>query len=106
MSTPVFNQTPTTQYRPLARKDANTNVIADSFGWTAFQGVYDDNNNLIYKGTARPGTATSATGWQIFKLTYDGNNNLLTITWPQNTLGEASNDFQFIWDNYAGYTYS
>lgn len=106
MSTPVYNQTPTVKYRPLARKDANGNIIATSFSDQAFYGVYDGSNNLIYKGFARPGTSSGSTGWQLAKLTYDVNNNLLTITWPQDANGNASNDYQFIATSYAGYTYS
>jgi YD repeat-containing protein len=106
MSTPVYNQTPTVKYRPLARKDANSNIITTSFSDQAFYGVYDDSNNLIYKAFARPGTSSSATGWQIAKLTYDGSNNLLTITWPQDTNSNASNDYEFIASSYLSYTYS
>lgn len=106
MSTPVYNQTPTAKYRPLARKDANSDVIIDSYGWTAFQGIYDVDNNLIYKGIARPGTATSATGWQISKLNYDVDGNLTSIVWPQDANAKASNDFLFIFTSYLSYTYS
>lgn len=105
MSVPVFNQTPNVQNRPIARKDAQGNLIPGSFDDEAFRGEYSG-TNLIYKGFARTGALTSAAVWQIAFLTYDGSNNLLSITWPQDTNGHASNDYQFVWDNRATYTYS
>jgi YD repeat-containing protein len=105
MAVPVFNQTPNVQNRPMARKDAQGNLIPNSFEDLAFQGQYSG-TNLIYKGFARPGALTSASVWQIAFMTYDGSGNLLTITWPQDVNGHASNDYQFIWDNRATYTYS
>jgi YD repeat-containing protein len=91
--------------RPLGYIDAQGRLIYDSVDDLAFQGEYSS-SNLIYKGSARPGTATSSPNWQIALLTYDMSNNLTSITWPQNTDGVASNDYIFIWDNRASYTYS
>lgn len=105
MSTPVYNQMPTVQNRPMGRLDAQSRVIPNSFGDMAFQGDYSG-TNLIYKGFARPGSSTTSAVWQIAKLTYDGSNNLLSITWPQDASGHASNDYQFQWSIRTGYTYS
>ena len=106
MSTPVYNQTPTVKNRPLARKDAQGDVIPSTFGDMYFLGDYTG-TNLIYKGFARPGSATSAAVWQIAKLAYDGSNNLTSIKWPQDLVtAKPSNDYQFIWDNRAALTYS
>ena len=105
MSTPVYNQQPTVGNRPCAVKDAQGNVIADSFDWLAFQGDYTG-TNLIYKGFARPGADTADPVWQISQQAYDGSNNLVSIKWPQNGTGAANNDFQFAWDDRASYTYS
>lgn len=107
MSTPVYNQAPTTQNRPMARLDGQGRPIPSSFNDLAFQGDYGmSGNNLIYKGLARPGASSSAAVWQIALLTYDMSNNLTSITWPHDANGKANNDFQFIWDNRSGYTYS
>jgi hypothetical protein len=92
--------------RPVGYVNSAGQIIPHSFEDLAFQGVYDGNNNLIYKGLARPGALTTAQVWQIAKLTYDGNNNLLTIIWPINQVGANSNDYEFIWANYLTYTYS
>ncbi len=105
MAVPVYNQNPTVGNRPFGRKDAQGNLIPQSFDDVAFQGQYSG-TNLIYKGFARTGALTSAAVWQIAFLTYDGAGNLLTITWPQDANGHASNDYQFVWDNRATYVYS
>lgn len=110
MSTPVFNQAPTVQYRPYSFKDAQGQIIQDSttHDYLAFQGDNGDGTTLIYKGYARPGTATSATGWQISKWAYDDNSppNVTSVTWPENIQGNASADFNFIWESRADYTYA
>lgn len=105
MSTPVFNQSPTVKNRPCGRKDAQSNLIPSSFDDMAFQGVYAG-TNLTYKCFARPGSLITDPVWQIAHCTYDGSNNLISITWPQDVNGHASNDYQFIQANFAGYTYS
>jgi hypothetical protein len=91
--------------RPFNRLDAGERPIYDSVDDLAFQGEYTA-NNLIYKGFARTGASTSAPVWQIAKLTYDGSNNILSIIWPHNSEGNASNDYEFVWANRATYTYS
>lgn len=105
MSAPVYDQSPTVGNRPFGRIDANGRVIPDSFTDETFRGAYTG-TNLTYKGFARPGSSTDAPVWQIAKLTYDGSNNLLSILWPHDTNGHASNDYQFVWGSHAGYTYS
>jgi len=90
--------------RPIGRLDAQGRPIPDSWTDEAFQGAYTG-DNLIYKGFAKPGAATSAAVWQIAKLAYSGS-NIISITWPQNANGHASNDYIFVWDNRASYTYS
>jgi hypothetical protein len=100
MSTDPTNQV---QNRPFARLDAQGRPIYDSVDDLAFQGDYSS-SNLIYKGSARPGAATSDPVWQICFLTYSGS-NLVSITWPENVQGNASNDYEFIWDDRTTYTY-
>lgn len=90
--------------RPRGQIDPQAYVNPYSFIDLAFQGQYSG-TNLIYKGLARPGSPTSAAVWQIALLTYDGSNNILSITWPTNSIGAPSNDYEFVWDNRASYTY-
>lgn len=90
----------------ILKRDAQGNVIQDSYtGDMAFLGDYTG-TNLIYKGFARPGADPADAVWQIAFLTYDGDDNLLSIQWPQNALGHASSEFNFAWDDRASYTYS
>jgi hypothetical protein len=92
-------------HQTILKRDANGNVIQESYtGDMAFLGEYTG-ANLIYKAFARPGALTSVAKWQIAKLTYSGA-NVTAIQWPQDTLGHASSEFNFIWDNRASYTYS
>lgn len=94
--------------RPFGRLDSGERLIYDSVDDLAFQGDYSG-ANLIYKGFARAGADTSHAVWQIAKLAYDGSNNLLSIKWPQSligySIGNASTDYEFIWDNRAALTY-
>lgn len=90
--------------RPFGKLDAQGRVIPESFGDMAFEGDYTG-NDLIYKGFARPGSATSAAVWQIAKMAYDGSHNLTSIKWPEDSNSHASSDYQFVWDNRASYTY-
>jgi hypothetical protein len=105
MATPVFNQAVTVKNRPIARRDAQGNIIPGSYDDESFRGEYSG-SNLIYKGFARPGSAEGDDVWQIAKLTYAGSNNLLSITWPQDANAHANNDYQFSWTDRATYTYS
>lgn len=92
--------------QPILKRDAQNNVISESYiSDMAFRGEYSG-TNLIYKGYARPGTATSEERWQISRLTYDGSDNITAIEWPQNASGNSSSEFTFEWDNRATYTYS
>lgn len=96
----------TRQYnQPILKTDANGNVLQESYiGDMKFRAEYSG-SNLIYKGFARPGIATSTAKWQIAKLTYSGS-NITQIDWPQDASGHASSEFNFVWDDRATYTYS
>ena len=97
MTSLTYNQT-------ILKRDAEHNVIQNSYGEMAFRGDYTG-SNLIYKGLARPGAVEGADVWQIALLGYSGS-NLISITWPQAPNGAASSEFIFNWTGRAGYTYS
>lgn len=105
MGVPVYNQNVTLKNRPMARKDAQGNVIPGSFDDMAFRGEYTG-TDLIYKGFARPGSTEGSLVWQLAFCTYDASHNLLSIKWPQDANAHASNDYQFSWTARATYTYS
>ena len=90
--------------RPFVMLDSQGHTLNDTEHDIAFKGVYSG-TNLTYVGMGRVGSDTSAGVWQIRKLTYDGSGNLTAIEWPVNSSGAASSDYEFIWDNYAAYTY-
>jgi len=95
----TFNQT-------ILKKDANGNVIQNSFYTDmTFRGDYTG-TNIIYRGYARPGAAEGSNVWQIAKLAYDGSNNLISVKWPQDANGAPSSEFDFNWTGRAGYTYA
>ena len=60
------------------------------------------NDDLLYRGEAAPGTATSAALWRIRKITIDnsGEGDVVT-TWAGDTA-----DFDKIWDNRLGLSYT
>lgn len=62
---------------------------------------YSGGNNVIYKGDAKAGASKASPLWRIAKFTYDGNSQVTDIQWASGT-----SDFQFIWDNRAGFTYT
>jgi hypothetical protein len=92
--------TPITVNQPILKRDAQGNVIQESYiGDMKFRGDYTA-GQIIYKGMARPGTATSAAKWQIAKMTYSGT-DITQINWAS-----GSSEFAFVWDDRATYTYS
>ena len=99
-----FNAARTNRPFKFGQKDRREFIVQDSE--VALQIEYDGDNNPIYVGRARIGSSTGDTVWQIQSLAYDANDNLLSITWPQNSLGNASAEYEFEWDERATYTYS
>lgn len=93
------------QNRPFkyGQNDRREFIVQDSE--VALQIEYDGNNNPIYIGRAKVGTATSEVKWQISLLTYTGT-NLVSITWPQNSDGNPSSEYEFEYDERASYTYA
>ena len=60
---------------------------------------YDNDGNILYKGSAKAGTTTSSAFWSISKYYY-ANGNLLSVLWADgNTLEDN------IWDNRTSLTY-
>lgn len=91
--------------RPRALIDTDGRAIDHTYYDEEFRGDYLAGTNLIYKGFARPGSPTTEPVWQIAYMTYDANDNITSIQWPRNSAGAVSNDYEFIWDNRAAYTY-
>lgn len=62
--------------------------------------VYDAANDILYLGFAAPGTATSSAGWQIRRISNYTEND------PFVDFAGGTNDFNQVWDDYAGLSYS
>lgn len=73
-------------------------IIIEGFFTQRFD--YDANNNAIYVGRAKPGTASTDAFWQIQRLTYNANNLCTLIEWAN-----SRDLFDSIWDNRASLTY-
>lgn len=91
--------------RPVIALDGQLRGIQDSALDESFRGEYSG-TDLIYKGFARPGADESIRVWQIAKLAYDASHNVLSIKFPVNTRGAASNNYEFAWADRATYTYA
>jgi hypothetical protein len=85
-------------------RDRREFIVSD--GEVALRAQNDGSGNAIYIGKAKVGTLTSESGWQISFQAYDGNNAITSKTWPENDENNASSEYEFIYDNRAGYTYS
>lgn len=92
--------------RPFKYAESNRRIPLVQDSETAVQSQNDANGNSVYYGRAKAGTATSEDKWQIRFITYDANQGITSITWPQNDEGNASTDYEFVWDDRAGYTFS
>lgn len=98
MSSSVLN-------RPFkwGEKDRREFIVEDSE--VAYRAENNGSGNVIYTGRAKVGTADDEAKWQISFTEYDGNGAVDSVTWPEAN-GKASSDYQFVWDDRAGYTYS
>jgi len=61
--------------------------------------INDNNGNPVFLGRAKVGTLESEEKWHIRKITYDSNQGISSVTWPVNASGQATADFEFIWNS-------
>jgi len=79
-------------------------IVQDSE--VALRAQNDANGNPVYIGRAKAGTLDGQLKWQIQFLEWDANNSVTSVTWPQNSEGNSSTNYEFEWDARASYTYS
>ncbi|MES2409039.1 MAG: hypothetical protein V4509_01920 [Patescibacteria group bacterium] len=91
--------------RPTALLDQLSNPIIQSWDDLEYRGDLNGGASLVYIGYARVGASEANAVWKIFKIAYSGTTPI-SITWPENTSGNASNDYGFSWATRASYTYS
>lgn len=89
----------------MLKRDAQNNVIQESYLNDMTMRAEYSAGNLIYIGYARPGAAEGDDVWQIAKLAYSGSDPT-SKKWPQNAAGIPTSEFQYNWTGRAGYTYS
>lgn len=91
--------------RPLkyGSKDRREFIVEDQE--VALQAENDANGNPIFLGRAKVGTLTSESKWQIRFITYDANQSPVSVEWPENDEGNASAEYEFVWDDRGTYTY-
>lgn len=65
----------------------------------------DASGNPIYIGRAKVGSLADEPLWQISFHTYDANGSLTSKTWPVNSIGAPTTEYEFIWDDRATYTF-
>lgn len=53
----------------------------------------------VYVGRSKSGTAETEQKWQILYVTYDANGGITSVKWPQNDLGNASTEYEFVWND-------
>lgn len=94
-----------TNARPFGLLNGQGQFLPQSFKDLAYQGDLNGGASLVYVGFARPGSSTLSPVWQIFKIGYSGSAPI-SITWPINSDGIATNDFTYVWNDRATYTYA
>lgn len=92
-------------HRPFKFGSDNRRIALIHPSEVAFRAINDNNGNPIYIGKAIIGSLESEPKWQIRKMTYDSNQGIIKISWPVNSEGEASSNFEFIWTNVENYQY-
>ena len=85
-------------------RDRREYIVSD--GEVAIQAENDGNGNALYIGKAVVGTLTSEPRWQVSFQVYDANDAITSRTWAQNNEGNASSDYEFVWDDRLSLTYS
>jgi len=91
--------------RPMKFGPGNRKVYVDHNN-EALQAENDANGNAIFIGRAPVGTLVTAAEWQIQSIAYDANNSVTSITWPQNADANATENYQFVWNDRATQTFS
>lgn len=87
------------KFGPENRKEY---IVEDSE--SSLRAINDSNGNPVFLGRAKVGTAESEDKWQIRFTEYGANQGVTSVTWPQDSDGNASNDFLFVWTSVADLT--
>lgn len=96
--------TKSSQNRPFkyGQKDRREFIVQDSE--VALIAINDTNGNPIFLGRAKVGVLPAEEKWQIRKLTYDSNSGVTRVQWAEDTLSNASAEYEFIWSEITALT--
>lgn len=85
------------QNRPFkfGERDRKELIVQDSE--VSLVSINDTDGNPIFLGRAKAGEPLSDNKWQIRKVAYDSSQGVTRVTWPQDSEGNASPDYEFIW---------
>lgn len=86
----------------LGTQDRREYIVQDSE--VSISAINDTNGNPIFLGRAKVGTPQADEKWQIRFIEYDSNQGVTRVTWPQNSLGAASANFEFSWSTVSELT--
>ena len=67
----------------------------------ALRQEFDANKLLLFLGEAKPGTLDSEGAWRIRTFIYNVDKRLIEIRWA-----EGTGEFDKVWDDRAGFTYT
>lgn len=95
----------TTYNQTILKRDAQNNVIQNSYYEDMQYRAEYIGGNLVYRGYARPNADEGDLVWQLALLAYDGSNHLISIDFPQASNGSPTSEFNFSWTSRASYTY-
>ena len=84
-------------FRPFKFGDRDRRELIVQESEVALRVINDTSGNPIFIGRAIQGTLEAQDRWQIRKVTYDSNDSVTSVTWPQDSLSNASTDYEFTW---------
>ena len=86
----------------FGERDRREFIVEDSE--VSLVAINDDGGNPTLLGRAKAGTPLDEAKWQIRQITYDDQGGVLRVLWAVNDDGEASTDYEFIWDSTVSLT--
>lgn len=61
--------------------------------------INDTRGNPVFVGRAKAGVSLTKSKWQIRKVTWDATSSPTRVEWPQNSEGNASTNYEFLWNS-------
>lgn len=86
------------EFRPFKFGDRDRRELIVQDSEVAVRAINNLVGSPVFLGRAIIGTLDAEQKWQIRKIQYDSADGVIDVTWPQNSEGNASADFEFIWN--------